>query len=76
MNQWTPPNRREVLRRLRTLGFTGPHPGTRHEYMGFGRRKLTIPTNSEYSVRELRMILRQAETIIGRSITAEEWNRL
>lgn len=44
--------------------------------MGFAGRKLTLPSNAEYSVRELRMILRQAEAIIGRAITAEEWNRL
>lgn len=44
--------------------------------MVYEQYRLTIPSNTEYSVPQLRMILREAEEIIGRQITAEDWNRL
>ena len=37
---------------------------------------LTIPSNPEYSVPQLRMMLREVETILGCRITLEEWSRL
>jgi len=33
-------------------------------------------TFAEYAVAQLRMMLGEVEEIIGREITAEEWNRL
>jgi hypothetical protein len=41
-----------------------------------GTHRLTIPSNAEYSVPQLRMLLHEAEVIIGRVITAQEWNQL
>jgi hypothetical protein len=41
-----------------------------------GTHRLTIPSNAEYSVPQLRMLLHEAETIIGRVITAQKWNPL
>lgn len=39
-----PVSRRILIRRLRHLGFEGPWPGGRHEYMSKGdHRKLWIP---------------------------------
>jgi hypothetical protein len=64
------------VRRLRGLGFDGPFSGTRHQFMVFGTHRLTIPSNAEYSVPHLRMLLPEAETIIGRVITAQEGNQL
>ena len=40
------------------------------------QHRLTIPSNAEYSVSQLRMMPREAEGILGRPITAEEWDRL
>ena len=76
MSQWTPCKRREFVRRLRGLGFDGPFSGTRHQFMVFGTHRLAIPSNAEYSVPQLRMLLHEAEVIIGRVITAQEWNQL
>jgi hypothetical protein len=76
VSQWTPCKRREFVRRLRGLGFDGPFSGTRHQFMVSGTHRLTIPSNAEYSVPQLRMLLHEAETIIGRVITAQEWNQL
>lgn len=38
--------------------------------------RLTIPSNAEYSVPQLRMLLSEAEQILGRPITLEEWSGL
>jgi hypothetical protein len=38
--------------------------------------RLAIPSNREYSVGQLQMMLREVERIIGRAITLEEWSRL
>lgn len=63
------------MRRLRRLGFDGPYSGAKHHFMVFGQHRLTVPSNKEYSVPQLRMMLREAEEILGRQITADEWNR-
>jgi hypothetical protein len=44
--------------------------------MVYENHRLTIPSNKEYSVPQLRMMLREAEAIIGREITADEWESL
>jgi hypothetical protein len=41
-----------------------------------GNHRLTIPSNEEYSVPQLRMMLREAEEILNRQITVEDWDRL
>jgi hypothetical protein len=61
---------------LRQLGFDGPFTGTRHQFMVYKKHRLTIPSNSEYSVPQLRMMVREIEDIIERKISLEEWNRL
>lgn len=76
MSRWTPCKRRTFIKRLRKLGFEGPVSGTRHQFMVYEQHRLAIPSNAEYSVPQLRMMIREAEEIIGRQITVEEWNRL
>lgn len=76
MSRWQPCKRREFIRRLRKLDFDGPYSGTRHQFMVFEEYRLTIPSNTEYSVPQLRMMLNEVKEILGRSITADEWNKL
>lgn len=76
MSRWTPCRRREFIRRLRLLSFDGPFSGTRHRFMTHGHYRLAIPSNAEYSVPQLRMLIREVEEITGREIKAEDWNRL
>jgi hypothetical protein len=76
MAAWRPLKRREFVRKLRALGFDGPFSGTRHQFMVLGQHRQTIPTNSEYSVPQIRMLLRQVESILGRSISLDEWGSL
>ena len=73
---WRPCKRREFVRKLRGLGFTGPEPGTRHAVMFLGGHKQVIPRNHEYSVPQLKMLIRQVAEKLGREISAEEWETL
>ena len=76
MSRWTPCKRREFVRRLRILGFDGPFSGARHQFLTYQANRLTIPSNEEYSVAQLRLMVREAAGILGRELTLEEWNRL
>ena len=76
MSHWSPCKRNGFVRRLRQLGFTGLYSGAKHQFMVYENHRLTIPSNKEYSVPQLRMMLREAEAIIGREITADEWESL
>lgn len=76
MTRWTPSRRNEFIRRLRVLNFDGPYSGTRHQFMVYKQHRLTIPSNAEYSVPQLRFMLRQVEGIIGRPISLADWNNL
>ncbi len=76
MSRWTPCKRHEFIRRLRKLGFEGPFSGTRHQFMISSQKRLATPSNREYSVPQLRMMIREVESILGREITADEWNNL
>ncbi|MEH2073728.1 MAG: hypothetical protein V7K57_04955 [Nostoc sp.] len=76
MSRWIPCKRRDFLKKLRLLGFDGPFSGTRHQFMVYGEHRLTIPSNDEYSVPQLRLMIREVEVILERKITLEEWNSL
>jgi hypothetical protein len=76
VSRWTPCKRAEFIRRLRRLGFDGPFSGTRHQFIVFVQKRLAIPSNPEYSVPQLRVLIREAEGILGRSLTLEEWSGL
>ncbi len=76
MSRWTPCKRQDFIRRLRRLGFDGPFAGTRHQFLVLSKKRLAIPSNLEYSVPQLRMMIREAESILGREITVEQWDSL
>jgi hypothetical protein len=76
MAGWHPLKRREFIRELRALGFAGPYGGTRHDFLIFGPHRQTVPSNSDYSVSQLKMLLRQVGTILERKISFEEWDAL
>ena len=73
MSRWSPCKRHEFIQRLRKIGFEGPCSGTKHQFMIFQNNRLTIPSNKEFSVPQLKMMLKEAERIIEREITLEEW---
>lgn len=44
--------------------------------MTYAEHRLTIPSNEEYGVPQLRMLLREVELILERPLPLEEWERL
>jgi hypothetical protein len=76
MSQWQPCKRRVFIKRLRRLGFDGPYSGTRHQFMVYRNHRMSIPSDLEYSVPKLRMMLSEVESIIDRTISSDEWNGL
>jgi predicted RNA binding protein YcfA (HicA-like mRNA interferase family) len=68
MPRLAPVSRRELIRRLKELGFEGPYTGGRHEFMLRGDRRLILPNphRGDISVDLLVRLLRQAD------ITREE----
>ena len=62
--------------RLRQLGFQGVFSGAKHQFRVIGENRLTLPSNAEYSVPQLRLMLREVQGMVGREITLEEWSRL
>jgi len=76
VSRWIPYKRREFIRRLRVLGFDGPFSGARHQFLIQNENRLTIPSNEEYSVPQLRMMLRETAVILGRDISLAESERL
>jgi hypothetical protein len=61
-----------LIRYLRQLGFEGPYPGTRHEFMVKGdlTPRLPNPHRGEISRDLLDRVLKQA------GVSKEEWRRL
>jgi predicted RNA binding protein YcfA (HicA-like mRNA interferase family) len=63
-----PISRRELIRRFRSLGFTGPVSGGRHHFMQKGTLKVRIPNPHQGSAVDgslVREILRQAGIPVG-----------
>ena len=44
--------------------------------MVYQQHRLAVPTNPEYSIPQLRIMLQEVELIIGHEISVNEWNRL
>jgi len=76
MTHWAPCKRRDFIKRLKGLGFDGPYSGTRHQFMIYKNHRLAIPSNKEYSVPQLKMMLNEVEKIIEQEISADKWNAL
>lgn len=71
MPRFGPIRRRELIAALRSLGFTGPYSGGKHEFMQRRSLVLTIPNphRGDIGPELLSRILRQA------GISRREWER-
>jgi predicted RNA binding protein YcfA (HicA-like mRNA interferase family) len=65
-------SRKEFVKRLRNLGFTGPFSGGKHSYMKRGGYRQTIPNPHQKEISGLlvREILKQT------GISEDEWLKL
>lgn len=76
MAKWKPCKRREFIKKLKKLGFKSPEPGGRHFYMRYGSYTLTIPGNKDYSVPQIKMLIKEIEHGIMEKISLDKWMHL
>ena len=67
MSRLNPCKRKDFIKKLRKLGFEQPRSGTRHQFMIYQQYRLTIPSNSEYSVPQLKMWSRASQGLVENS---------
>lgn len=72
MPRLSPVSRRELVRKLKALGFEGPYPGGKHQWMRKGSLRITVPNPHAGAIDPglIRRILQQA------GISVEEWNKI
>ena len=70
MANLNPASRRELVKKLKALGFSGPFPGGKHQWMRREDLRITIPNPhaGEIDPGLIQRILGQA------GMTVEEWN--
>jgi predicted RNA binding protein YcfA (HicA-like mRNA interferase family) len=59
----TPIKRQDLIRRLRSFGWSGPYTGKKHQHMVKGNIQLTIPNphgGKEIGINLLKIILNEA----------------
>jgi hypothetical protein len=67
----SPIHRRDLIRKMRNLGWDGPWSGTKHQVMFKGPRQIPIPNphgHGEISVSKLRELLREMD------VTPQQWH--
>lgn len=67
-----PISRKELIRRFRSLGFAGPIPGKRHQFVAKGDLKVRIPNPHKGGIIDwslVKEILRQA------GIKTSDWDK-
>lgn len=66
----SPVTRQELIRRLRTLGWSGPYSGHKHQHMTKGNIQLTVPNphhRKDIGAQLLKLVLDEA------GISRDEW---
>jgi len=76
MPKWNPCKRKVFIRKLKRIGFAAPEPGGNHFYMRYGTYTFTVPSNQEYSVPQVKTLLKEIEQGIKKEIPLDEWERL
>ena len=68
-----PKSRKDLIRKFKKLGFSGPYSGGRHQFMSRGELKIRIPNphkTQDISDSLISEILRQA------GISKNDWNKV
>jgi len=68
--------RKDFIKKLKRLGFAAPEPGGRHFYMRYGTYTFTLPSNQEYSVPQVKTLLKEIKLGINKEISLAEWDSL
>lgn len=64
-------SRKEIIKKFRVLGFSGPHSGKKHQFMKKGPLKVRIPNphGGDVSTELVKRIIKQAD------ITDNQWDK-
>lgn len=65
--------RKELIRKFKSLGYSGPFSGGRHQFMIKGQKKIRIPNphkSGDIHISLVKEILRQA------GISKEDWDKV
>ena len=76
MNRWKPCKRRVYIKKLRELGFDGPFTGAKHQFMTCLGHRLAIRSNEEYSIPQLRFMIKEVGLILRRGISLDKWEKI
>ena len=76
MSKWKPCKRKDFIKKLKRLGFAAPEPGGRHFYMRYGTYTFTLPGNQEYSVPQVKTLLKEIKLGINKEISLADWDSL
>ena len=76
MKSWNPCKRRDFISKLKALGFKGPYAGSKHQFMVYGQHRLSIPSNKEYTIPQLKMMIDEISLITAEDVNPEYWNNL
>ena len=76
MGKWKPCKRRDFIKKLKKIGFGPPQPGGNHFYMRYGSYTFTLPGNNEYSIPQVKMLLKEIEQGINKEISLDHWDGL
>ena len=76
MARWAPCKRKIFISKLMALGSTPAEPGGRHFYMRYGEHTMTVSNNQEFSVPQLKMLLKEVEHILEKEVSLEKWQEL
>ncbi|MDR4499776.1 MAG: type II toxin-antitoxin system HicA family toxin [Candidatus Scalindua sp.] len=71
-----PCKKKDFIRKLKKLGFCDFEAGGRHGIMWYGSYKQVIPNNREYSVPQIKMLLKQVKEKPKHDVSLDEWNKL
>ena len=66
-------SRKELIRKFKVLGYSGPFSGGKHQFMLKGRKKIRVPNphgSGDIDISLLKEILRQA------GISSNEWDNV
>ena len=66
-------SRKELIKKFRALGYSGPFSGGKHQFMIKGKKKIRIPNlhgSGDIHISLFKEILRQA------GIGSDEWNKI
>jgi len=68
--------KKDFHQKIDQIGLHFAEAGGRHPYMRYSSYTLAIPSNAEFSVPQLKMLLKEVQQITGKKIPLKEWQEL